>query len=128
MKKLEIVLGENATKKGVTRRLYFTKQELVGYINSDNRTIRDYVSQYAQKFPVISLSSKQGYLFVPHVEEYQKTASNELLSLDIQNAEHQMKELESRIKILNQRKKALKSWLEQAKNALGENIFDFKDN
>ena len=85
-----------------------TKEYLCNVLGVSERKIRDLISQIASEMPIISLSTQKGYYL----------ANEETC---VEDLEHQINDLNSRIKFLKARKKPLfKLW--QQTNKLENNI------
>lgn len=90
-------------KDGKTR----TKSELCGalgweYNSSNDRRVREIISILAKKIPIISTSDSRGYRIAKSI-------------LDLDDVEHQWRELDSRISELEERKSPLIKFYEKAK-------------
>ena len=90
-------------KDGILR----TKPELCNilgweYNTSNDRRIREIISMLAKKVPIISTSDNKGYRMAKNI-------------CDLEEVEHQWKELDSRIQELEERKKPLIDFYEKAR-------------
>lgn len=92
-----------------------TKEEIgeVLHITSD-REIRDIISICSMHYPVIAVSSKKGYRRAKAIDNLEGTA----LQLEIDEVEHQIRELKSRVDCLKKRMKPLVAWLKVAQKKL----------
>lgn len=94
---------ERATKlnkmyKLIATRVY-TKQELQNLFDTSEREVRDMISEIAKKVPVISLSDNKGY----------RVAKQDFS--DIKDTVHQLKDLQSRMAILEKRCEPLNKYI-----------------
>lgn len=83
-----------------------TKEQMLEYLGWDSkkdRQLRDLISAIAKKVPVVSTSDSKGYKIA-------KTKS------DLEQVEHQWKELDKRIEELEARKKPLIEFYEKIKS------------
>lgn len=92
-----------------------TKQEIgeILHISSD-REIRDIISICSMHYPIIAVSSKKGYRRAKAIDNLEGTA----LQLEIDEVEHQLGELNSRVDCLRKRMKPLMAWLKVAQKKL----------
>lgn len=92
-----------------------TREEIgeVLHITSD-REIRDIISICSMHYPVIAVSSKKGYRRAKAIDNLEGTA----LQLEIDEVEHQIRELKSRVDCLKKRMKPLVAWLKVAQKKL----------
>lgn len=83
------------------------KEYLINTLQVSERQVRHLISELAFEEPIIALSCDNGY-----------SLANDDTSLDI--LEHQIADLNSRIKILKQRKRPLMKLWKKVKNIKGE--------
>lgn len=77
----------------------FTKQQFSKHFNVSERTAREMVSTVAKSHPIIATSDKRGYRLARRMSDYE-------------DAQHQLAEINSRIKELQSRKKPLERFCE----------------
>lgn len=89
-----------------------TKEELCAklHIESD-RAIRDVIAQCSMHYPVIATSNKRGYRRAKSID----TLAGADLEKEIEEVEHQLNELKSRVTCLKKRMKPLVAWLSIAR-------------
>ena len=85
---------------------YCTKQELMALFNTGERQVRDIISTLSQQSPIIATSDKKGYKLA-----YKVT--------DLDDVEHTLAELDSRIEELEKKKKPLLQWRELVRQKVG---------
>lgn len=92
-----------------------TKEEIGEklHITSD-RVIRDVISICSMHYPVIAVSSKKGYRRAKAIDNLE----DKELQLEIDEVEHQLRELKSRVDCLKKRMKPLVAWLKVAQKKL----------
>ena len=92
-----------------------TKEEIGEklHITSD-RVIRDIISICSMHYPVIAVSSKKGYRRAKAIDNLE----DKELQLEIDEVEHQLRELKSRVDCLKKRMKPLVAWLKVAEKKL----------
>lgn len=104
---IDILLSEEpVTKEEIGEKLH---------INSD-REIRDVVSICSMHYPIIAVSSKKGYRRAKAID----TLEDKELQLEIDEVEHQIRELKSRVDCLKKRMKPLVAWLKVAQKKLSK--------
>ena len=83
-----------------------TKEQMLQYLGWDSkkdRQLRDLISFIAKKVPVISTSDSKGYKIAKTIK-------------DVEEAEHQWKELDKRQRELEERKRPLIEFINKNKN------------
>lgn len=83
-----------------------TKEELIGLLHKDERSIRNDIQKISMFFPVISYSNSKGYRVV-NTEEVVKRNSPLEISYEIEEIDHTLNEIKSRIKMLKKKEHAL---------------------
>ena len=91
-----------------------TKQELSVLYNINERNIREEISKISMHYPVISHSQTKGYR-ICNVDEVLKSNSFNKINSEIEEIEHCIKEINSRIKELHKRKMPLLMSLQKLK-------------
>lgn len=105
---IEILLSdEPKTKEEIGEKLHVTS----------DRVIRDIISICSMHYPVIAVSSNKGYRRAKAIENLEGTA----LEIEIDEVEHQLAELKSRVDCLKKRMKPLVAWLKVAQKKLAGN-------
>ena len=96
-----------------------TKEEIGEklHITSD-RVIRDVISICSMHYPVIAVSSKKGYRRAKNIDQLEGKA----LEVEIDEVEHQLRELKSRVDCLKKRMKPLVAWLKVAEKKLPKEV------
>jgi len=95
-----------------------TKAELKEILKISDRAIRDEISQCSMYYAVIATSDKSGYRLAKKIEEL----SGESLLQELEEVEHQIHEISSRIKCLKKRLKPLIAYKKVAEKKLGGNL------
>lgn len=92
-----------------------TKEEIGEklHINTE-REVRDVISICSMHYPVIAVSSKKGYRRAKAIDNLE----DKELQLEIDEVEHQLRELKSRVDCLKKRMKPLVAWLKVAQKKL----------
>lgn len=92
-----------------------TKEEIGEklHITSD-RVIRDVISICSMHYPIIAISSKKGYRRAKAIDNLE----DKELQLEIDEVEHQLRELKSRVDCLKKRMKPLVAWLKVAQKKM----------
>lgn len=92
-----------------------TKEEIGEKLHVESeRAVRDIVAQCSMHYPIIATSNKKGYRRAKAID----TLEGENLKKEIDEVEHQLNELKSRVTCLKKRMKPLVAWLKVAsKNA-----------
>jgi biotin operon repressor len=102
---IELLLSdEPVTKEEIGEKLHITS----------DRVIRDVISICSMHYPVIAVSSKKGYRRAKAIDNLE----DKELQLEIDEVEHQLRELKSRVDCLNKRMKPLVAWLKVAQKKL----------
>lgn len=99
-----------------------TKAELKEILKISDRAIRDEISQCAMYYAVIATSDKSGYRLAKKIEEL----SGESLLQELEEVEHQIHEVNSRIKCLKKRLKPLIAYKKVAEKKIGETTITLK--
>ena len=96
-----------------------TKEEIGEklHITSD-RVIRDVISICSMHYPVIAVSSNKGYRRAKNIDQLEGKA----LEVEIDEVEHQLRELKSRVDCLKKRMKPLVAWLKVAEKKLPKEV------
>lgn len=94
----------------------FTRDELADHLNCSDRVARRQVEKLANYYPVISVSTQQGYKFAIFDE---KTNLDDLKKLE-DETEHAINELESRVKSLQARMKPLIAFKSKVRERIEE--------
>lgn len=81
----------------------FTRDELAAHLNCSDRKVRREVEKLANYYPIISVSSKQGY----RLGSFDDKSSYETLKSLKEDVRHTLAELQSRIESLQARMKPL---------------------
>ena len=102
---IDLLLSEEpVTKEEIGERLHITS----------DREIRDVISICSMHYPVIAVSSKKGYRRAKAIDNLE----GESLKIEIDEVEHQLRELKSRVDCLKKRMKPLVAWLKVAEKKL----------
>ena len=88
------------------RRRACTKEELMDFLHLGERQTRDVIATVSQYQPIIATSDKKGYKLA-----YKVT--------DLDDVEHTLAELDSRIEELEKKKKPLLQWRELVRQKVG---------
>lgn len=104
---IDLLLSEEPlTKEEIGEKLHITS----------DRVIRDIISICSMHYPVIAVSSKKGYRRAKSIDKLGKVS----LELEIDEVEHQLRELHSRVDCLKKRMKPLVAWLKVAQKKLAK--------
>lgn len=95
---------EPLTKEEIGEKLHITSE----------REVRDVISICSMHYPVIAVSSKKGYRRAKAIDNLE----DKELQLEIDEVEHQLRELKSRVDCLKKRMKPLVAWLKVAQKKL----------
>lgn len=95
---------EPLTKEEIGEKLHITSE----------REVRDVISICSMHYPVIAVSSKKGYRRAKNIDQLEGTN----LQVEIDEVEHQLAELKSRVDCLKKRMKPLVAWLKVAQKKL----------
>lgn len=95
---------EPLTKEEIGEKLHITSE----------REVRDVISICSMHYPVIAVSSKKGYRRAKAIDNL----DDKELQLEIDEVEHQLRELKSRVDCLKKRMKPLVAWLKVAQKKL----------
>ena len=95
---------EPLTKEEIGEKLHITSE----------REVRDVISICSMHYPVIAVSSKKGYRRAKNIDQLEGKA----LEVEIDEVEHQLRELKSRVDCLKKRMKPLVAWLKVAEKKL----------
>ena len=89
-----------------------TKDEIKEKLHiSSERATRDIIAQCSMHYPIIATSDRAGYRRAKNIDNL----NDEELIQEIEEVEHQLNELKSRIVCLKKRMKPLVAWLSVAK-------------
>ena len=92
-----------------------TKEEIGEKLHiKTEREVRDVISICSMHYPVIAVSSKKGYRRAKAIDNLE----DKELQLEIDEVEHQLRELKSRVDCLKKRMKPLVAWLKVAQKKL----------
>lgn len=95
-----------------------TKEEIGEHLHiTSDREIRNVIAICSMHYAVIATSDKKGYRRARTIESLQ---GDELLA-EMEEVEHQIRELKSRIDCLRKREKPLVAWLKVAQKKLDAN-------
>ena len=97
---------EPLTKEEIGEKLHITSE----------RDVRDVISICSMHYPVIAVSSKKGYRRAKAIDNLE----DKELQLEIDEVEHQLRELKSRVDCLKKRMKPLVAWLKVAQKKLAK--------
>lgn len=94
--------------------------ELCNIMNTSKRTVRRELSEIALFYALISLSdsNRGGHRIACNLE---KTSDIEKIKIDLIDVEHMIRELKSRILVLQRRMKPLIAWKKIAESKINEN-------
>lgn len=94
--------------------------ELCNIMNTSKRTVRAELSQIALFYALISLSdgNKGGHRIACNLEN---TSDIEKIKMDLIDVEHMIRELKSRVLVLQRRMKPLIAWKKIAENKINQN-------
>ena len=81
----------------------FTRDELAAHLNYSDRKVRREIEKLANYYPIISVSSKQGY----RLGSFDENASYDTLKSLKEDVRHALAELQSRVESLQARMKPL---------------------
>ena len=95
-----LLSDEPKTKEEIGERLHITS----------DREIRDVISICSMHYPIIATSSKKGYRRAKSID----SLDGAMLQAEIEEVEHQLRELKSRVLCLRKRMKPLVAWLKVA--------------
>ena len=95
-----------------------TKAELRAILNIGDRAIRNEIAECSMYYPVIATSDKSGYRLAKNISDL----DGDLLLIELDEVEHQIRELNSRIKCLKKRLKPLIAYKKIAEKKLGGNL------
>ena len=88
-----------------------TKEEIGEKLHVESeRAVRDIIAQCSMHYPIIATSNKKGYRRAKAID----TLEGENLKKEIDEVEHQLNELKSRVTCLKKRMKPLVAWLKVA--------------
>lgn len=92
-----------------------TKEELAEALHvTTDRSVRDTIAVCSMHYPVIATSDKAGYRRAKDIDRLIEDGP-EALEAEIDEVEHQLNELKSRVTCLKKRMKPLVAWLSVAK-------------
>lgn len=92
-----------------------TKEEIGEHLHiTAEREIRDVISICSMHYPIIATSSKKGYRRAKSID----SLDGAMLQAEIEEVEHQLRELKSRVLCLRKRMKPLVAWLKVAQKKL----------
>ena len=103
-----LLADEPLTKEEIGEKLHITSE----------REVRDVISICSMHYPVIAVSSKKGYRRAKNIDQLEGTA----LEIEIDEVEHQLAELKSRVDCLKKRMKPLVAWLKVAEKKLPKEV------
>lgn len=92
-----------------------TKPQLSEKLNISERMVRNEIARCAMYYAIIATSDKSGYRLAKKIEEL----SGESLLQELEEVEHQIHEISSRIKCLKKRLKPLIAYKKVAEKKLG---------
>lgn len=96
-----------------------TKEEIGDKLHiKTEREVRDVISICSMHYPVIAVSSKKGYRRAKAIDNLE----DKELQLEIDEVEHQLRELKSRVDCLKKRMKPLVAWLKVAQKKLPKEV------
>lgn len=95
-----------------------TKKELCEIRGVSERTIRNEIAECSMYYPVLATSDKSGYRLARTID----SLSGETLLQELEEVEHQIRELNSRIKCLKKRMKPLIAYKKVAEKKLEGNL------
>lgn len=92
-----------------------TKEEIGDHLHiTSDREIRDVISICSMHYPILALSGKKGYRRAKNIDSLEGA----MLQAEIEEVEHQLNELKSRVACLKKRMKPLVAWLKVAQKKL----------
>lgn len=100
-----------------------TKKELCEIRGVSERAIRNEIAECSMYYPVIATSDKSGYRLAKSISDL----DGDLLLIELDEVEHQIRELNSRIKCLKKRLKPLIAYKKVAEKKLTGRLIEIDE-